>query len=287
MKKNMKYMKQLIVAVICCLLLNSKVDAQVHIDTARSELYQLNSVFDSSAYIGFDVRVVYTTDTVRGKFAYEEMNGNYIINNENMYYKMGSSEYIRNDSFAYHIHHDEKVMLMSNDPAVENSNLFPTREFVDSVLTWYDTAYVITIEDSAEVRTLKFVAKYDTLPYQLFAVYYLKESHLPLLFEMQFFNGADESDTVFLVHGSDVSSSLFNSKPVKRRVSMTFSNYTIPETSIFVDANYVYYNRQTGHYGPSEKYRGYRFLTQGVESDDPEIPAEMWPPPAEEEEPPF
>ena len=276
-------MKRLIVSawlVSTCILVN----AQVDLDSAKTELYRINKVFDSSRYLGFDVHIEYSTDTIYGKFAYEELDGSYILNNSNIYYRMGNSEYIQNDSFVYNIYHDERMMMMTKDPITAKSSLFPLKEFVDSILNWYDTAYVISLDTAEDLNVLSFVARYDSLPYQRLAIHYNQESYYPFLIEMKFFSGTNEADTVFLV-GDTTEARAFLPEKVTRHVNIGFSNYHNPGSlGVFDDTNYVYFNRQSRRYRPADKFRTYRFLANGVEAEEYDDTIEIYPapPPAEE-----
>ncbi|MET0392033.1 MAG: hypothetical protein ABW019_02780 [Chitinophagaceae bacterium] len=256
--------------------------AQVDLDSAKAELYRINRVFDSSLYIGFNVHLVYSTDTIYGRYAYEQLDGSYILNNRNIYYRMGNNEYMQNDSFVYNIYHDERTMMMTKDPVSDKSNLFPLRSFVDSVLTWYDTAYTISMSALDDSRVLSFTARYDSLPYKRFAIYYQEETYYPDSIEMKFFSGGDESDTVFLI-GDTIEARPIIPDQITRHVIMSFSDYYIPSSLVvFQDSNYVYLNRQTRRYRPAEKFRGYRFLANGVEPEGYDETIEVYPPPAGE-----
>jgi hypothetical protein len=280
MKRKQGMKKIIIIALVMMTVQGLK--SQSPLEQAKSELYNVNKVFDSSLYLGFDVAITYTSDTIYGKFAFEQMFGNYIMNDRQIYYKMGTTEYIQNDSFVYNIYHDEKMMMMTKNHVMVNSKLFPLRDFVDSILTWYDTAYNITLTpmDSGQVKELSFIAKLDSLPYRKFAIRYDSASYRPSRFEMEFFDGGDESDTVFLVSDS-IQKLPFLTKPVKRRIVMEFTHYYNPTTlNVFDNVNYIYYNRQTKRFRPAEKLRAYRLIINGVEGEsEPDDTVEIWPPP--------
>jgi hypothetical protein len=231
--------------------------------------------------MGFDLNITYTSDTVHGKFAYEEMGGNYILNDQSIYYKMGSTEYVQNDSFVYSIYNEDKTMMMTRDVVTSKSSLFPMKQFVDSTLSWFDTSYIISSYYTVDsVKVLSFQAKTTDLPYQWLAIYYDNVSYQPEKVEMWVYSGVDESDTVFLVSDTVIAKESIN-KPVKRRITMNFSNYYTPKTlEVFNNFNYVFYNRVSKRYTPSGKYRGYMLYVNGAGSDtDPSV--EMYPPPEE------
>jgi hypothetical protein len=252
--------------------------AQSTLDSARTELYKVNKVFDSSLYLGFDVRITYTSDTLFGKFAHEEMNGTYLLNQRNIYYKMGKAEYVQNDSVVYNIYHDDKVILMTNTHTTVGSSVFPLRDFVDSILTWYDSAYLINVSTAGDYKVLSFTAKRDSLPYRRFAIYYDEDTYYPYRYEMKFFDGGDESDTVFLVTDS-VQKQVVQKRPVTRNIDMYFSHYyNANSLDVFKDENYVLYDRFSNRFRTAEKYKGYKLIINGTDGEDYDKSEEITPP---------
>lgn len=247
-----------------------------NLDSVKAELYKVNKIFDSSAYLGFDVSIVYSSDTIYGKFEHEEMKGRYILNNRNVYYHMGDVEYAQNDSFVYNIYHDDKTMFMTKD-LVSASKLFPLKEFVDSIINWYDTAYTITLNDVEDLQVIQFNAAISGLPYERFAIYYDSISHFPERFEMWFQQPLDNQP--------DVPDSILQKirlKTVTKKITMYFSNYYNPQTlEVFDDQTYVSFDRIRKRYRPNEKFRSYRFLANGVNGDDHDETVELYPPPDE------
>jgi hypothetical protein len=242
--------------------------SQYNLDSAKARLYRINKVFDNARYLGFDVQFVYSTDTIYGKFNYEEMDGSYILSDNNMYYKMGSTEFMQNDSFVFNIDHDDKLMLMARQQVPSKGDLFPLKEFLDSTLVAYDTAFVINLQETSEYSKLSFTAKFDSLPYRYFAIYYDSSSYYPSKYEMEFYDGGDESDTVFLVSDS-IQMNPYTTPRVKRRIAINFLNYYSPNSlAVFDNTAYIYFNRQEKVYEPAEKLKAYRLITNGVERED-------------------
>lgn len=249
------------------LLLNLGLFGQpANLDSVRNELYKINKVFDSSLYLGFNITISYSSDTIYGVHESEEMTGTYILNNRHIYYKMGDNiEYAQNDSFVFSIYHDDKVMVMSKDLVPAASSLFPMREFVDSIVSWYDTAYSIVAGYDAgeDSRVIRFVADQPGLPYNEFAVYYDSASHFPRKMEILFFeplqNVGDATDSMAY---------FIRQKPVNKRMTISFTNYFSPESlEIFNSDTYIYYDRNRKKYMPSVKMKGYRFITSGLPND--------------------
>jgi len=242
------------------------------VGTVKNEIYKINKVFDSTLYLGFNVDIVYNSDTAYGQFEHEEMSGNYILNDRFIYYKMGSNEYVQNDSFAYNIYHDEKLVVMTRDSVGSKSNLFPLREFIDSAVAAYDTAYLITLRDEDDSKVIEFKSRFDSLPYKRFAIYYDSATHYPDKFEMDFVEGGDFSTAD--------STPAYDVRVMLKHIVMNFSNYKhFSSTEIFNDENYVLFDKLRKKFRPSEKFRGYRFITNGVDGDDDDESLEVFPAP--------
>jgi hypothetical protein len=246
-----------------CLLISYMLAAQSpDLDSVKLELYKINKVFDSSRYLGFDVHIDYNSDTLFGKFQQEQMDGRYILNNQRLYYKMGATEYIQNDSFVYNIYHDEKMMMMTKDVMASKSNLFPLKEFADSIIAVYGSTYTITLRNEDDSKVIEFTTSNSSLPYQRFAIYYDSVTHYPDKFEMSFM-----ADISFYEIPDSLAAKMRIKAP-KNRITMQFLNYGFPSSlEIFDDENYVYFDRVRKRYQPSEKFKGFRFIANGVGDD--------------------
>lgn len=265
-------MKKTISMALAVAILSPVVNAQPpNLDSIKQELFKINKVFDSSRYLGFDVNIIYTSDTVYGKFDYEEMSGKYILSDRNVYYKMGSTEYVQNDSFTYNIYHDEQMLMMTKDSISAKSSLFPLKEFVDSIITGYAASYTINLRVEEDSKVIEFIATDTIVPYKKFAIYYAQDSYYPDKFEMFFKEGYNNPDTI---SSTDV---LW---PTNKRITIIFSNYNQPGSlDIFDDANYVLFDRMRKKYRPSEKFKAYKFIANGVDGEDDDDSIELYPPP--------
>lgn len=253
----------LIVAVYGVLFTNTMNAQSPNLDSAKAELRRINQVFDSSGFLGFDISIIYSTDTLFGKYEHQEIFGNYIINGKKFYSKLENNEYIQTDTFVYMISNDEKVLMMTKEPA-SNSGKFPIRDFADSVIKWYDTAYsisVLSLPDSV-TRVVEFTGLYPNLPYSRFAVFYEKDTYHPLRIETVMQTPFD------LPNVPDSLLSLVRTKLMSKRIFMEFTNYhAVTDLSVFDDANYAVYDRIRRFYRLTPKYRGYRLLANGVEGE--------------------
>ena len=262
-------MKKIAIILLLALTFQSHSHAQSPLlDSARHELYRINNVFDSARYLGFDVNFTYSSDTTYGKYEYEELTGNYILNRRSIFYQVGPVAFMQNDSFAYDIYEDEKALVMSRHAINSSGSLFPVKAFVDSILSEYAAFYTINLRDENESRILEFIATDSTVPYYRFAVYYEPQSHYPDKYEVNYLENPEQ----------DVNGQTDVLHPRKKKIVLNFSNYYHPNSlSVFDDSNYVYYDRARNQYVPAEKYRLYQFTTLGVNPDDET--QELYPPP--------
>lgn len=259
-------MKKILVSITVLLMVSTIASAQL--EQAKAELHKINKVFDSSLFLGFNMTITYHSDTIYGLHAFESVSGTFVINEDKLHYSMGDNEYVQTDSFVFDIDHEQKVMIMTRDNHSANSRLFPTREFVDSILTWYDTAYVITMVDSADIRGMVFNARYDSILYQRFAIYYDTVLYHPIRYEMEFASEPGEEDAIFLASDTTEKTPVVM-QPIRRMITVFFTDYFIPDdVSMFQNEEYVYFNRQTQRYRPSDKFRAYSFYTTNIESPD-------------------
>ncbi|NCT73504.1 MAG: hypothetical protein GXC78_03160 [Chitinophagaceae bacterium] len=262
--------------ILCGLLATAQ---EPDLDSVKTELYKVNRVFDSSRYLAFDVVFRMNTDTSFGKFDQDEQAARYILNNKNMYYQMGEDEYVQTDSFTYNIYNADQVIIMTRELPVQLSNRFPLREFLDSIINWYDSAYMIRINQSDTVHSISFVARGDSLPYSRFAIYYQPYSYLPVAIEMETREPFDRSDI------PDTLLAKVSIKPVRHTLYMQFMNYSFPDSlDMFNDKNYVIYDRYRRQYKLADKYRDYKLMTNNVVSsrvhpNDELMPVETEPEP--------
>lgn len=263
-----------------------QIKAQTSIlDSAKNELYRINKIFDSAQYVGFDLNILYKSDSTNVTVETDQMDGNYVLNKHNMYYQMGSNVYVQTDSFAYNIYPEEQMMMMTKNFITQNSNAFPLRNFVDSMIYYYANDYTITINTIPSniydsVKRIKFnkipVSNIAASPsgnapegmeYNYFYIDYnfgTTGKYEPIKFE---FSYDEEAQSITLDSlGNNTNP---NTYMATKTVTMNFSNFkTEINFELFNDASYVFYNRQRKIYEPIGKYRDYQFTTAGFDNED-------------------
>lgn len=250
-------MKWLFLTLVCLTIKGSVFGQGVSIDSIQNELLRINQAFDSAKYLGFDLRIEYKSDTLLGDFEYEELSGHYILSDRKVYYKMGGDEYIQTDSFVFHIDYAGQTLAMTKNVVTPGSGL-PLKQFLDSVVVWYESRYLMEIQfaDSGSLKQIVFTALQSGSPYTSFTISYDDESYLTKKIEMYFEQPqpTEEPEVIQLR---------------KKELVMFFSNYRYEtDTDVFSEEKYVIYDHQTNRYRPSAKYRNYRFVSSGVGSED-------------------
>ena len=260
-----------IILLLCIITLGKFAKAQTPLlDSARAELLLVNSAFDSSQYLAFNLDISYRSDSVNSTVETDQMSGNYVLNKKNLYSNMGGTEYIQTDSFSYTIYSGEKMMIMARNFVGRNSDAFPLRLFIDSVVHYYSENFNIVMDsipvDSVNsFKRISFIHKsstttpLDSSNYIKFLIEYNPDSYLPQKFEFGYKekNATEDSIPITVEY--------------YKTVSMLFSHYHVfNQTGIFDDAQYIIYDRQRKIYEPNDKYKEYKFMTAGFENEDEE-----------------
>jgi hypothetical protein len=273
-------MRKIIILIVTTAFAQAAVCQQntVLMDSAKNEMYRINKVFDSSEYLGFDLEILYKSDSANVTMDTEKMEGNYVLNKKNIYYQMGSSIYLQTDSFAYNIYPDEHTMIMTKNFISENSNAFPLRNFVDSMMYYYASSYAITLDTIAidtfeTVKRIRFnrinlQSSDDVMKYNYFYIDYSYDddqgNYRPIKFEFSFDEIAQSITLDSL--GNNINP---NTYVATKTVTMNFYNFRpMSGSDIFNDASYVIYNRQRKIYEPTGKYREYQFTSSGFDNED-------------------
>jgi hypothetical protein len=251
------------------------------LDSAKNELYRVNKIFDSAQYIGFNLNIVYKSDSANVTIETDQMDGNYVLNQHNMYYHMGTTIYVQTDSFAYNIYPEEQTIMMTKNFIAQSSNAFPLRNFVDSMVYNYANDYTVTIttipaDSFNKVKRIRFnkIPLSDSsandpvgMQYNYFYIDYnfgVEGKYEPIKFEFSYDEEAQSITLDSLGNNTNPNTYL-----ATRTVTMNFSNFK-PELNfeLFNDASYVFYNRQRKIYEPTGKYRDYQFTSAGFDNED-------------------
>jgi hypothetical protein len=259
-----KYFIISVLAVAACI--TAKAQSAAARDSARRELLAINKLFDSSSYLGFDMQVLYHTDSSAGKFNRYEKNGVYYLNNSNFFYQEAEMEYMQNSAFAVSIDHAEKTMLVAKTAATPPGRLL-LKDFADNVLDVYAAYYTIGLQyaDSTLRRISFTLTGNPAVPpaYKWFSLVYDTATNYPESMDIEL--------TQKLPLNLPPGSTMVQPVPLTQFISINFSGFrALPGTRIFDAANYFVYNSNTKRYSPAEKYKYYRLILAGIEEADAE-----------------
>jgi hypothetical protein len=141
----------------------------------QNELYKIMRVFDTVPHISFDVRYVYHTDTIAGRFDHEEMEGSFTLNGQKAWYRMGPVAFMQNDSLAITVHDEEKFILVgkAKSGTANSGQKAPLRQTIDSLVANSTSHYTITIRDEDDsTRTIRFLRADSMAQYDEFVIVY-------------------------------------------------------------------------------------------------------------------
>jgi hypothetical protein len=271
-------MKKIIILLCTAMALQFLQAQNPMLDSAKNELYRINRVFDSSQYLGFNLDITYKSDSANVIVETDALSGNYVLNKKNLYYQMGGMEYVQTDSFSYSFYNDEKMMIVTKNMVEANSDVFPLRNFIDSMVHHYAGSYTISIDTAVEdigeyikriVFTTNAVPGTNAYPpYSSFFIEYNDDSYYPSKFQFSYretIQSENNGDTLPPIQPLQT----LPYYEVIKTVTMVFSNYRgYVNTTIFDDAQYIIYNRQRKIYEPALKYREYKFITSGFENEN-------------------
>jgi hypothetical protein len=243
----------------------------------KEDLYSINKNFDSSHFLSFDSEIVLSSDTVFGRYESERQFATYILNGKNIYYKVGGMEFMQNDSLTITASDQEQMMVVTKQSFRSKADLFPLRQFVDSVLNYFVDKYRISITGSDTIKRIKFVANVADLPFTAIIIDYYDQTKLLKAIEISYRqqpNFDDYNDSISAPSVPKIATS-----PIGKKLSMFFNSYRfIDNEEVFKDHSYILFDRIRKQYVSTGKYKDYRLISTNLETsqaahDDIETPA--------------
>lgn len=208
-------------AVIAVVLAYAPAFGQV--DTLKAHLEKINKFYDSTSALAFDVRYVYSSDTLNGDYEYRENQGEFIIDGNRFYYKMDLTECVQTDSFLLTILEKEKLMMVTSPQDIQSGKLVPARELIDTMVAYDFLGYSFSIDKNDSLNSMVFTTTDTTSIYNYMAVYYDPASFAMLRFELGFKVQPQELDTIS-------GPPQYKSMPVperQMRLQIYFNNYRV------------------------------------------------------------
>lgn len=219
--------------------------------TPQQIMKRVYEKYDSLSYITFDVKYIYKTDTINGKFQRDVINGTYTMAGKKALYNIDDIQFMQNDSFFISVYPTEKFIVVA-DPRTRNTGSeLPMRNMIDSMMLSYAQHYTLKMFSDSTEGTIKFIRADSMVQFDKFVIKYDIDNYYlnSIKYEYQEPDAINEDDTI------DASA-----QTVMRNKSLTiqFFNYRADNFGAknYNENNYIWF--EDGECKPVEKYKGFR-----------------------------
>lgn len=245
------------ILIICSFLLTlGVVSAMAQSLTPSQALDRLYQSYDSAHYLTFDVKYIYTTDTVNNDFSNEVILGSYTMAGKRAKFNIGNIDFMQNDSFFISIYNQDKFILVS-DPQTNNlGSQLPLRSQIDNLFASYGSHYTITNTSDSVTGLIQFIKQDSAAQFDKFSISYDNEmkyiNSISYIFHENQYLDSASSDT------SNVDPPIQNIFLRKKSLTIEFTNYRVNNVneSIYNQNNYIWF--ENGECKPVDKYLGYK-----------------------------
>ena len=219
--------------------------------TPQQIMNRIYQKYDSLTYITFDIKYVYSTDTVGGKFKRDVIKGTYTMAGKKALYNIGDIQFMQNDSFFISVYPKDQFIAVADPRSRNAGSELPMRAMMDSMVLAYAQHYTIKISSDSDEGTIKFIRADSMVQFDKFVINYdINDYYLnSIRYEFQEPEVINEDDTT----GAQP-------QTVMRKKSLTvkFSNYRADNFSAknYSENNYIWF--EDGECKPVEKYKGFR-----------------------------
>lgn len=214
--------------------------------------------YDSVAYLSFDVRFNYGSDTLLGKFDNEEMNGSYTLAGKKAKYRLGDIDFLQNDSFFLAIYNRDKLILVDEPKSANIGSQLPMRQQFDSLLQAYSQQYFMSIDTTIADSSIITLTKTDTLAQlNLFSLQFDNAAKLITKISYEFNEPADLDSSVLASLRAAASNDTL--VPVqKKRFTIRFLNYRLDnyDEAAYDEGNYIWFENNVCK--PVARYDDYK-----------------------------
>lgn len=221
--------------------------------TPQQILNRIYQKYDSLRYITFDVKYVYTTDTISGRYKKDVMKGSFTMAGKKALYNIGSIQFMQNDSFFISVNPEEKYIIVADPRSRNSGNELPMRAVLDSMVQVYAKQYLIRMSSDSVEGTIRFVKSDSMAQFNSFMIKYDLEDYYLSSIRYEF----EEPDVL-----ENESETVVEPEMVIRKKSfeIRFSDYRIDNFSPknFDESNYIWFDE--GECKTSDKYKGFRIF---------------------------
>lgn len=238
-----KLLKSLTLIILLSLGNSSKTCAQ-NINQVVEDIYY---AYDILPYITFDVKFVYTSDTLDNDFMYDELSGQYTLAGKKAKFKLGNMEFMQNDSMLISVNNDERFILVANARSDNFSSELPMRASIDSMLQNYQEHYSVSYTVTGDTGIVSFEHTDSLAQYLNFTIAYDTANnllhHIQYTFLEQTVTVLDESEEIVIR---------------EKKLTLSFFNYRFDniDAGLYDENQYIY--MEQGVYQPTELFKNYR-----------------------------
>lgn len=236
-----KGLKSLALIILLSLGNSAKICAQ-NIYQVIEGIYQ---AYNNLPYITFDVKFVYTSDTLNNDFMYDELIGQYTLAGKKAKFKLGNMEFMQNDSMLISVNNDEQFILVANSRSNNSSSELPMRASIDSMLQDYQQHYSVSYSVTGDTGIVSFEHTDSLAQYLNFTMAFDTASKLLQHIQYNFLEQTvlNESQDIVIR---------------EKKLLISFFNYRFDniDASLYDENQYIY--MEHGVFQPTELYRNYR-----------------------------
>jgi hypothetical protein len=218
--------------------------------TPQEIMAQIYKKYDSLNFITFDVKYVYSTDTLNGDFNKEVLNGSYTMAGKRAKYRIGDIEFMQNDSFFISVYTKDKFILVADPHTNNTGSELPMRPLMDSLIKSYGKHYTIHTKADTVLGTMTFERADSLAQFDKFLISYDVKSH--------FLNAIQYDFRESQVINPDDTTNQPQIALRKKSLTVEISNYRIDNFSndTYNENNYIWF--EDGECKPVDRYRDFK-----------------------------
>lgn len=247
--------KCLMLCLSIVMVLLSKSQQLQRINQTLEDIYRK---YDSTKNLSFDVRFEYSSDTLLGKYDYEQMAGKYILAGNKARYTLGDIDFLQNDSFFIAVYNRDKLIIVDEPKLLNSGSILPMRQQLDSLLQNYNEHYNINSYNlSEDTGVIELIKSDSTAQLDRFSITYNRSNKMMLKLYYEYKEAADLDTNAIAVLKSIPGAE--DKIPIqKKRLTIHFLNYRNNnfDDVIFNENNYIWFDN--GMWKPTTMYNDYK-----------------------------
>lgn len=225
------------------------------IDVARADLSEIYKSYNRLKYLSFDVAYLYDSDTLKGDFTHNELDGSYCIHDNKNFYKLGDISFMQNDSILVGVYTNKKMIIIGDPQARIAEGAIPIAQ-MDSLFKMQGKHYAVTVSSKSKNTVISFTGIDSLAQFIKYDITFDNSSDFIKKLEYSFIGITDKNLNDPSISDSTRKSLL--SQKRRKRLTIVFSNYSLDkiDPKQFDEKNYVVYKDNV--YRPVAKYGDYK-----------------------------